>query len=92
MGLPEVLLVIYLPLWLLAVADATIAKFDRWYLQFGWLLAMFLVPGAPVAYLFFGCRQAARGGFGFLGGYARSGRDATRCTPQLNRDVPENYR
>lgn len=47
MGLPEVLLVIYLPLWLLAVADATIAKFDRWYLQFGWLLAMFPGAGRP---------------------------------------------
>jgi hypothetical protein len=62
----EVLLIVYLPVWLLAVIDATIAKFDRWYVQFGWLLAMFLVPGAPVAYLLFGVNRTTGGGFAFL--------------------------
>jgi hypothetical protein len=65
-SLPEVLLVIYLPLWLLAVADATIAKFGRWYIQFGWLLGFFIVPGAAIAYLLFGCNQTTSGGFGLL--------------------------
>jgi hypothetical protein len=72
----EVFLIVYLPVWLLAVADATIAKFDRWHHQFGWLLAMFLVPGAPVAYLLFGVNRTTSGGFGFL-----------RRKPK-NRDVP----
>jgi hypothetical protein len=66
MSIFEILLIIYLPLWLLAVIDATIAKFDHWYYQFGWLLSFFLVPGAPVAYLLFGVNQTTSGGFGFL--------------------------
>jgi hypothetical protein len=30
------------------------------------LLAMFLLPGAPVAYLLFGVNQTTGGGFAFL--------------------------
>jgi len=67
MSLPEVLLVIYLPIWVLSVIDATIAKFPHWYHQLGWLLAIFLVPGVgAIAYLLFGCRQATTGGIGCL--------------------------
>jgi hypothetical protein len=81
-GLPEILLIIYMPIWLLAVIDATIAKFPHWYHQLGWLLAIFLVPGAPVAYLLFGCNQSTSGGFGFLRRKPKN-RDVPRTPPEV---------
>ena len=66
MGFFEVLIVIYLPFWILAVIDATIGKFPRWYHQLGWLLVIFLVPFGPIAYLLFGCRQVTHGGLRIL--------------------------
>jgi Phospholipase_D-nuclease N-terminal len=66
MGIFEILILIYLPFWLIAVIDATIGKFPRWYQQLGWLLVLFLVPLGNIAYLLFGCRQVAHGGLRLL--------------------------
>lgn len=66
MGLYEILIIIYLLLWLLAFIDVAIAKFPRWYYQLIWLLVIFLIPGGSIIYLLFGCRQVAHGGLRLL--------------------------
>jgi hypothetical protein len=66
MGLYEIGLIIYLPLWLLALVDAAIGRFPRWYYQLAWLFVIFLVPFGNIAYLLFGCRQVVSGGVSLL--------------------------
>lgn len=66
MGIYEVLLVIYLPLWLIAVIDAAIGKFPRWYYGLLWLLVIFIVPPGAIVYLLFGTRQVIHGGLRLL--------------------------
>lgn len=66
MGLRELLIVIYLPLWLLAFIDVAIARFPRWHYQLAWLLVIFLIPVGNIIYLLFGCRQVTRGGLRLL--------------------------
>ena len=66
MGFPEALAVGYLLLWLIAVTDAAISKFTRVYYGFVWLLVIFIVPFANIAYLLFGTRQVVSGGLRLL--------------------------
>jgi hypothetical protein len=68
MGFYEIGLIVYVVLWLVAVIDAAIGKFSRWYHQLAWLLVIFLVPFGNLAYLLFGCRQVVSGGIRRLRG------------------------
>jgi len=66
MSLYEVCLIAYFLLWLIAIIDAAIGKFSRWYVQLAWLFAIFLIPFGNLIYLLWGCRQVVSGGLGIL--------------------------
>ena len=57
MGLAEVGIVIYLILWIAALVDIMKSKFTKHWYAFLWLLAIFIVPFAVIAYFIFGPKQ-----------------------------------
>jgi cbb3-type cytochrome oxidase subunit 1 len=62
----ELGIVIYLILWIAALVDILRSKFKKHLYVFLWLLAIFIVPFAVIAYFIFGPQQVVHGGLRLL--------------------------